>query len=174
MDPFEALYREHSAAVYGFALYLSGDRDAAADLTSEAFVRAWGSPQPIRAATVRGYLFAIARNTYLQALRRERRRVAIDDELPDPSPGPAADFERSSVLGAALADLQKLPEGDRAALVLRVLADMPYDGIAATLGISLAATKVRIHRARLALIRMRERADATPGTAPPPSTPETP
>src|SRR2546422_8388620 len=39
---------------------------------SETFVRAWTAPAPVRMATVRGYLFTIARNLFLQSLRRSR------------------------------------------------------------------------------------------------------
>ena len=49
-----------------------------------------------------------------------------------------------------------LPEIDRAALVMRAFDDLPYDEIARALGISLAATKVKIHRARRALIERRD------------------
>ena len=166
MDEFESLYREHAPSVFRFALHLSGDRDEAADLTSEAFLRAWASPAPIRVATVRSYLFTIARRLYLQSLRRGRRRAPVEDTLPDPSPGPAQAYELAHDLGVALSDLQRLGEADRAALVLRVIEEMSYDEIATTLGISLAATKVRIHRARLALIRRRGTMNPAPNAAP--------
>jgi RNA polymerase sigma-70 factor (ECF subfamily) len=168
LDEFESLYHEHAGSVFRFALHLCGDRDEAADLTSEAFLRAWASPAPIRVATVRSYLFTIARRLYLQGLRRGRRRAPVDEALPDPSPGPAQAFEVAHDLRVALSELQRLGEADRAALVLRVVEDMPYDEIAATLGISLAATKVRIHRARLALIRRRETMNPAPNEAPDP------
>jgi len=153
---FDALYREHAAHVFRFALYLCGDRSEAEDLTSETFVRAWAAPESVRMATVKGYLFAITRNLYLQGLRRTGRRVALPGDLREPRPGPDVEAERSSELQAALADLQRLPEGERAALVLRAVEDLSYEEIARGLGITLAAAKVRIHRARLALARLRE------------------
>jgi RNA polymerase sigma-70 factor (ECF subfamily) len=54
-------------------------------------------------------------------------------------------------LSLALQALGALPEGERAALLLRLDHDMSYEDIAATLNISLAAAKVRVHRARLKL-----------------------
>ena len=151
------LYRRYAPDVFRFALYLSGDRDEAEDITSETFVRAWTSPEPIRAATVKGYLFTIARNLFLQALRKRRRQVGLEGvEMQDPAPGPHAQAEQSSEVEAALAALQKFSEVDRAALLMRAVHDMPYEEIARSLGISLAATRVRIHRARLALLRQRE------------------
>ena len=155
MTNFSALYERYAPDVFRFALYLSGDRHEAEDITSETFVRAWTAPEPIRTATVKGYLLTIARNLFLQGLRRKSRQTAIDDELRDPRASADGQAERNSEVAAVLANLQRIPEGDRAALLLRAVEEMPYEEIARALGISLAATKVRIHRARLALADVR-------------------
>ena len=47
MTAFNTLYKKYAADVFRFALYLSGDRSQAEDITSETFVRAWTSPEPI-------------------------------------------------------------------------------------------------------------------------------
>ena len=151
MTGFSELYQKHAPDVYHFALYLSGERGEAQDITSETFVRAWTAPEPIRMATVKGYLFTIARNLFLQGLRKKSRHVELDDQLRDPQPGPYAQAEHKEELQAVLAGLQKLPEIDRAALLMRAFDEMPYEEIARALGISLASVKVKIHRARLAL-----------------------
>ena len=156
MTDFGELYRQYAADVFRFALYLSGDRDEAEDITSETFVRVWTSPEPIRMATVKGYLLTIARNLHLQSLRKRRRQVGIGDrDFADPRPDPLAEAELSSEVAAALAGLRALPEIDRAALLMRAMHDMPYEEIARSLGISLAATKVKIHRSRLTLLGLR-------------------
>src|SRR5262245_4928775 len=113
MTDLAALYIRYAPHVFRFAFYLSGDRDLAEDITSETFVRAWTAPEPIRAATVKGYLFTIARNLYLQGLRRERRQVPFPDDLRDPGAGPLAPLEQRSELEAALAGVEKLAEIDR-------------------------------------------------------------
>jgi len=79
MIDFSALYRKYAPDVYRFALYLSSERAEAEDLTSETFVRAWTSPEPIEMATVKGYLFTIARNLFLQGLRKKSRHVALNE-----------------------------------------------------------------------------------------------
>ena len=155
MTDFEALYTRYAPEVFGFALHLSGDRDEAEDITSETFVRAWTSPEPIRAATVKGYLFTIARNLFLQGLRKTARRAELNETLRDPGAAPDAQAEHQSEVEAVLAALQQLPEVDRAALVMRAMGEMPYEEIARALVISLAAVKVKIHRARLALAGIR-------------------
>ena len=155
MKDFAALYQRHAPDVFRFALYLCGERGEAEDITSETFVRAWASPGPIRMATVKGYLFTIARNLFLQGLRRKARHVELRDEHHDPRAGPHAQIEWTAELTRVLAELQKLPEADRSALLMRAVDEMPYEEIARALGLSLAAVKVKIHRARLALAHLR-------------------
>ena len=53
MVDFSALYKKYAPDVFGFALYLSGERGEAEDITSETFVRVWTSPEPVEMATVR-------------------------------------------------------------------------------------------------------------------------
>lgn len=155
MTDFNSLYTKYAPDVYRFALYLTGERAEAQDITSETFVRAWTSPEPIEMATVKGYLFTIARNLFLQGIRKKSRQVAIDDALCDPQAGPYKQAEQKEKLDAVLAELQKLPEVSRAALLMRAMDGMAYEEIARALGISLAAVKVKIHRARLALAGLR-------------------
>jgi RNA polymerase sigma-70 factor, ECF subfamily len=155
MTDFSALYRRHAPDVFRFALYLSGNRSDAEDITSETFVRAWAASEPIRVATVKGYLFTIARNLFLQGLRRKARHVELHDEHVDPRAGPHAQVEWSDELREVLSELQKLPEVDRSALLMRAVDEMPYEEIARALELSLAAVKVKIHRARRALASIR-------------------
>src|SRR5262249_14447462 len=146
---FEALYRRHAADVFRFALYLSGERAVAEDITAETFVRAWTASEPVRMSTVKGYLLTIARHLFLQGRRREARRAPLEDVHADRAPGPDARVALDSEARAALAALAQLSELDRAALLMRAGDDMPYADIARALGLSLASVKVRIHRARM-------------------------
>jgi RNA polymerase sigma-70 factor (ECF subfamily) len=155
MTDFSELYRKYAPDVLRFSVYLCGDRDEAEDITAETFARAWASPAPIRTATVKGYLFTIARNLFLQGLRKKARHVALDDDVPDTSTSPESQVEHASELDAVLERLQHLAEIDRAALVMRAVDELPYDEIARTLGISVAAARVKVHRARLALADIR-------------------
>jgi RNA polymerase sigma-70 factor (ECF subfamily) len=153
----DALYRQHAPEVFRFVLYLSGNYHEAEDITSETFVRAWTAPGEIRMTTVKGYLFMIARNLFLQSLRQRGRHVELPDTLPDPAADQETRTEQASELADALAGLQELQEIDRAALLMRAMDELPYEDIAAALGLSLAATKVRIHRARRALLERRSK-----------------
>jgi len=156
MTDFSALYNKYAQDVFRFALYLSGERSEAEDITSETFVRAWTAPGEIRTETVKAYLFTIARNLFLQKLRKKKRQVELDEELQDTQPGPQVQAEDKAELEAVLAGLQKLSEIDRAALLMRAFDDMPYEEIARALALPLSTVKVKIHRARLALAGIRE------------------
>jgi RNA polymerase sigma-70 factor (ECF subfamily) len=155
MTDFSALYRKYAPDVYRFALYLSNERGEAEDITSETFVRAWTSPEPIEVATVKGYLFTIARNLFLQGLRKKSRHVPLDDNLRDLKSSPYARAEQNEKLDSVLGELQRLPEASRVALLMHAVDGMPYEEIARVLDISLAAVKVKIYRARLALAGIR-------------------
>src|SRR5262245_52912340 len=151
MSDFEALYQRYAADVFRFALYLSGNRAGAEDIASETVVRVWTVRDNLRAPTVKAYLFAIARNLYLQDRRRRWRRSELSDAMADGGPGPHAEAASRAELAAVLAALQSLPEIDRAALLMRAQDQMPYEEIAATLGLSLPAARVKVHRARVRL-----------------------
>jgi RNA polymerase sigma-70 factor (ECF subfamily) len=148
---FEVLYRRHARDVYRFALFLTGKREEADDITAETFVRAWTAPEPIRVGTVKAYLFMIARNLHRSGLRQRNRHVDLHDDLRDPSRDPEAIAAERHELFRITQAIQTLPEADRAALLMRAQDDMPYEEIAAVLGITVAAAKVKVHRARVKL-----------------------
>ena len=156
MTDFSSLYKKYAPDVYRFSLYLSSERGEAEDITSETFVRAWTSPEPILMATVKSYLFTIARNLFLQGLRKQSRHVTLDEDLRDPQAGPYVQAEQKEKLHSVMTELQRLPEASRSALLMRAVDGMAYEEIAQVLGLSLAAVKVKIHRARLALAGLRD------------------
>jgi RNA polymerase sigma-70 factor (ECF subfamily) len=153
MEPldFGRLYATYSKDVFRFALYLTGSRAEAEDITSETFVRALAGSDVIRVATVKAYLLMIARNLYIDSRRREVRHVELTYEPPDPAPNPEAVSGSKSALRAATSALQRLQEIDRAALLMRAVHGLGYDEIARALGLSVAAARVKVHRARLKL-----------------------
>lgn len=150
MDLHE-LYARYARDVHRFALYLSCNAALAEDITSETFLRAWSAAGPIREASVKAYLFTIARNLYRTEMRHASRQVALTDTFPSGAPGADDRLDRQAALGAVTASLRTLPELDRAALLMRTLDAMAYEEIAKVLEISVANAKVKVHRARLRL-----------------------
>jgi RNA polymerase sigma-70 factor (ECF subfamily) len=148
---FHRLFELYSRDVYRFALYLSGDPSLAEEIAQEAFVRVWVMPGRVYEGTVKAYLLAIARNLYLAERKRAARQVELDCDLPDRKPGPDTVTGGRLELEAVFKALQMLPETDRAALLMHVQDGLSYAAIAAVLGLSTAAVKVRVHRARIKL-----------------------
>ena len=131
---FRDLYRSYASHVYRFAFWLAGDSAEAEDVTSETFVRAWIHRDTIRTETLKAYLFAIARNVFLERQRKGKRQVALQDGYPDPAPGPEEVVEIQLELARVQKVLHTVPEIDRAAFVLRVQHELPYAEIARVLG----------------------------------------
>jgi len=150
---FSEIYRRYARDVHCFSVYLSGNPALAEDLTAETFVHALCGPTNLHVDTVKAYLFAIARNLYRDHIERQRRLVPISEvpERADPAPSPDLVAENRQTFSAVLKAIQRLPESQREALVLSLDEDLRYDQIGAILGCSVAAVKVRIHRARMQL-----------------------
>jgi RNA polymerase sigma factor (sigma-70 family) len=153
MLTFEDLYESYSADVYRFSFWLAGNNSEAEDITSETFIRAWVGRHPIRTETLKAYLFTIARNVYLEQLRKRKREVALDEAHSNPVPGPDKLVESRFEIEQVKRVLLTLPEIDRAAFVLRVQHELPYAEIARVLKISLITAKVKVHRVRKKLLK---------------------
>jgi RNA polymerase sigma-70 factor, ECF subfamily len=162
MNDLESLYRQHASAVFRFAWGLCGDRSAAEDIVSETFVRLLTRAPRIETQTALAYVLAIARNTYLNGRRHGRREVPLSEDIPDLEPDPGVRLHDRAQLDTVIEALRSMPEGERTALLLRVDHDMPYEEIAAILGTSLSAAKVRVHRARLRLASARKADERKP------------
>ena len=150
---FSEIYNRYARDVHRFALYLSGDYALAEELTSETFVHALCGSAELRVDTVKAYLFAIARNLYRDVRERERRNVSMANVPEQADLAPTADraAQDRQMLAAVLKAIQGLSEPLREALILSVDQDMGHEQIAAILGCSVPAVKVRIHRARAQL-----------------------
>ena len=159
---FSALYRAHAPRVRRFALLLSGDPALADDIVSETFIRLWNARARLDLTTVRAYLLAIARNLYRDERRLLRRLTHLEDFHEDARPAPDRSLQALRELEAVLAALQALPEIDRAAVAMRADDVLSYEEIAAALGISVAAAKVKVHRARLKLAGARASGTTAP------------
>src|SRR5258706_3298491 len=88
MITFHEIYERYAKDVFRYACWLSGSADEADDITSETFARAWVGRAAIRTETVKAYLFAIARNYYLQDNRKAKRMAGLDFALSAPQTCP--------------------------------------------------------------------------------------
>ena len=126
---FQSLYKKYAPAVRRFALYLCGDRALADDITSETFLRVWSTRGRIRELTVKSYLFAVARNVHRDLQRQGWRKVELDDKHTDKGASVHKRLEHRQELETVLAELQKLQEIDRAALLMRAVEQVCAAGI---------------------------------------------
>lgn len=168
-EAFEELVRITHPEVYRMAYRLTGDHNDAADVTQDAFLRAFRALPRFRGdAAFSTWMYRITANcASAQLARRGRHRHTqlsaadgVADERADHDPeaqaSAAAGWDR---LTEAVAGL---PPRLRAVVVLRDIYDLPHDAIAAELGISVTAAKVRLHRGRR---RLREELYPAAGAA---------
>jgi RNA polymerase sigma-70 factor, ECF subfamily len=151
---FEQLVAEYGDRVYGIALRFSGSPSDAEEVMQETVLKAFRSW-----ATYRGeaapftWLYRIAVNAALMRVRARRPVEPLSegtdaDEVVDWS-GDAAQIVLRAELRAALEDrITRLPEDLRVTLILRDVEGLSTSEVAATLELSEAAVKSRLHRAR--------------------------
>ena len=148
---FHELYSRYAEDVYRFAHWLTGNADEARDITAETFVRAWTAPEEPRLATVKAYLFTIARNLHRKQWRRQSRLEVLDETMPDRAAQPDEAAAGQDEFRRTWKAVHALPEIDRTVLLRRAEQEMSYEDIAATTGLSVAAAKVKVFRARAKL-----------------------
>ena len=145
---FHELYQRYATDVYRFAHWLTGNAEDARDITSETFVRVWTADAEPRAETVKAYLFTIARNLHRKQWRRTSRMEHLPEDMVDPAASPDAAAADREELDRTMTAIRALPELDRTVLLLRANDGMSYEEIAAITGISAAAARVKVFRAR--------------------------
>jgi len=148
---FHELYDRYAGDVYRFAHWLTGNPHDAGDITSETFIRAWMAPEEPRMETVKAYLFTIARNLHRKQWRRQSRFEALDETMPDQAAQPDEAAVNQDEFQRTLEAVQDLPELDRMVILLRAEQELSYEEIGAATGLSVAAVKVRVFRARAKL-----------------------
>jgi RNA polymerase sigma-70 factor (TIGR02960 family) len=178
-EAFRELTEPHRRELQLHCYRILGSLQDAEDLVQETLVAAWQGLEAFEGrSSVRAWLYQIATNRCLNALRGRSRRPrevqtmadsptptrltepiwlepypdVLLEEIPDRSPGPAARYEsRESVELAFILALQRLPQRQRAALVLRDVLGFRTAEVAEMLGTGEAAVKGALQRARAAL-----------------------
>ena len=151
----DELVRVTYADTYTLAFRLTGHEDDARDVVQEAYLRAYRGLRRFRGdSQFTTWLYRITANcsANLLAKRARTRTESLPDDAPlidlhpdhDPEERAAGEAERARVAEA----LAVLPARLRQVIVLRDIYDLPHGAIAKELGISEAAAKVRLHRAR--------------------------
>jgi RNA polymerase sigma-70 factor (ECF subfamily) len=145
MEDFQSILAQYQDKVYRFALGMLGDPAQAEDAAQETFVKIWrGLPKFRGESSISTWIFSIARNTCLNALKSRRKMVSIDELVEKPR------LEREPMDIEGL--LEELPEHYREVMLLFYVHDKSYEEVARTLDIPMGTVKTYLHRARKQLI----------------------
>jgi RNA polymerase sigma-70 factor (ECF subfamily) len=152
---FDELVRITYADSYTLALRLTGNEEDARDVVQDAYLRAFRGLKGFRGdAQFSTWMYRITANcanTHL-GKRNKHRHEELSDDAPIADDHPSSDPQLQADAGALRerlgVSLAALPPKLRQVVVLRDIYDLPHETIAAELGISETAAKVRLHRAR--------------------------
>jgi RNA polymerase sigma-70 factor (ECF subfamily) len=153
-DAFDELVKATYLDTYTLAYRLTGDEEDARDVVQESYFRAYRGLKRFRGdAQFSTWMYRITANcaaTHLGKRKRNRHDELSDDIAVDESvaANPEARADAAALRGRLQDALRELPPRLRAVVILRDIYDLPHDAIAAELGISESAAKVRLHRAR--------------------------
>lgn len=159
---FEVLMTRHLATIHGLARRLTGSAVEAEDIAQETFLRAWTAAPAWRpgAARFSTWLHRVALNLSYDALRGRRRGGPIPLEEPaDERPNPAEALEASEEDARLGAAIDRLPDRQRAVILLTYQTGLSNAEVADTMGLSVKAVESLLVRARRTL---RESLTGTP------------
>ena len=152
----ESLFGKHHGEIYAYLVRMLRDADLAADLTQDAFVKAYKNYDTLeKDENARAWLYQIAHRVALDELRRRKivRMIPWTGESRGAAPSAerlAMDVRLSGPLERALA---RIPERQRAALLLAELHDLSGLELAEAMGVSHVAARAILTRARESLRR---------------------
>lgn len=151
MIDFEKIYSIYFKDVYYFLLSLSKDKEVAEDITSETFFKALKNIENFRGdSSIKTYLFQIAKNSYFDYLRKNKKIVSIDDfeSIEIDSINTEDEFlEREE--NAHLRNLvETLKEPQKSIIKLRIWEELSFKDIGTVYGKSENWACVTFHRAK--------------------------
>jgi RNA polymerase sigma-70 factor (ECF subfamily) len=165
---FDALISKYSARAYQYAFRLTRNPEEASDVVAEGFVRVYNAIQNFKGQSAfTTWLYRIMTNCFLDIRKKEKTRqaVSIDSgiatdegdveiQIEDDGASPHAITERSEREERFEAAVNRLPEYQRAMIVMYHGEMMAYEEIAAALDLPIGTVKSRLNRARLTLREM--------------------
>jgi RNA polymerase sigma factor (sigma-70 family) len=143
---FESLFQQHQGDVFRWILRIVRNQATAEELTVETFWRIHRARArfDVKKGNFCGWMRRIATNTALDHLRSKRVEVELPDELPAGRMPVAA--EQNELRRLIFAAMDRLSPQVRAAILLALVEEEPYEEVGKALGISTAAAKLRVFR----------------------------
>jgi RNA polymerase sigma-70 factor (ECF subfamily) len=165
---FQAAVLEHKDRVHSYARYLLRNPEDASDVAQECLVRLWRHRERVEPGPAcRSWLLRAAHNLCIDRMRRRSTHLEVRQEPEAPEPADSRPDALRVAQSAEIAqNLEKallaLNERDRAIVLLREVEGLPYDEIAAMLGLNLGTLKATLHRTRDKLRSALLRAEVMP------------
>ena len=164
-EAFRVIHDRYRQRMFAYTRQmLTGSAVDAEDAVQEIFVRAYsGLRASDRELALRAWLYRIAHNRCIDELRRPQSVAteAIPATVPNAGGDPVVRLEQRDALKRLIADVQRLPDQQRSALLMRELAGMTYADVAGALGVSVPAVKSLLVRARVGLAQASEARDTS-------------
>jgi len=158
-EAFDLLVARYQRPIYRLCYRYVNNHEDANDLAQESFLKAWRGISRFRGdSAFSTWLYRIAVNTCLnfRAARRPEPRE-LDEGLVDPRPIALSQVEREDAAGRVRAAVSRLPEKQRATLILKLFHELTHEEVAAILGSSVGTVKANLFHALANLRRAVER-----------------
>ena len=152
---FSVIYQRYHQDLYRYCQAILRNPQEAQDALQNTMVKVLAAlPGETREIRLRPWLYRIAHNEAIEIARRRRPTEPIADDAPADAPGPDTAVEGRERLRELLEDLGELPDRQRSAVVMREMAGMSFEEVAAALGTSEAVARQTVYEARLGLQQM--------------------
>jgi RNA polymerase sigma factor (sigma-70 family) len=160
-EAFRIIHDRYRQRLFAYTRQMLAHRQDAEDALQDVFVRAYaGLRASDRELALRAWLYRVAHNRCIDQLRRPAPPPPeVLELLRSPDHDPIAEADRRESLRRLIADVRRLPDQQRSALLMRELGGMSYADLAAALGVTIPAVKSLLVRARLALAQALEARD---------------
>lgn len=164
-EAFRTIHDRFRARLLAYARQMLGaSRADAEDVLQDVFVRAYAALRANdRDVSLRAWLYRIAHNRCIDELRRPAGAQDASPDalelLPAPASDPQAAVEQRESLRRLVEDVQRLPEQQRSALLMREISGMAYQDLATVLDVTVPAVKSLLVRARIGLAQASEARD---------------
>lgn len=158
---FSALFERFQTPIVNYLYRLVSDWDTANDLSQDTFLKAYNAlPRTDATLQISPWLYRIATNTALDALRRRKRITWVPFKMDMEPVAPQSDYAPRQAEGDAIQHaLQQVPADQRTCLILNMYQGLSYKEIADTLGITANLVAVRIFRGREKFIEAYKKAN---------------
>jgi RNA polymerase sigma factor (sigma-70 family) len=152
-DAFRVIHDRYRQRLFAYTRQMLPGRQDAEDALQDIFVRAYsGLRANHRELALRAWLYRVAHNRCIDELRRPAPPPPeVIQLLRAPEHDPIAEADQRESLRRLIADVRRLPDQQRSALLMRELGGMSYADLSVALGVTVPAVKSLLVRARLAL-----------------------